>query len=348
MFKFRTLILIIAGLLITPIVVRAQSPVVRGVLFYTPTCPHCHEVMEIHLPPLLEQYGDQLQILAVDVSRPAGQRLYQAAVQTLQIPSNRLGVPNLTVGSTVLVGSIEIPTYLPGMVEDGLAAGGIGWPGIPGLDSLLESGQFSLMVAGQSPEPAATIWQRFAQDPAGNSLATVVLVGMIASVIYLWQLAGDARRRTGRKIPKWVVPALSLAGMGVAAYLSFIEITHTEAVCGPIGDCNLVQQSPYARFLGILPIGVLGFGGYAAVLAIWARQTYRAAGVDTNATRTRWWLALGGTVFSIYLTFLEPFVIGATCAWCLASAILMTALLWATTHELLGEKGRRKRRPAFG
>lgn len=33
-------------------------------------------------------------------------------------------------------------------------------------------------------------------------------------------------------------------------------------------------------------------------------------------------------LFSIYLTFLEPFVIGATCAWCLTSAILMTALLW--------------------
>jgi uncharacterized membrane protein len=35
-----------------------------------------------------------------------------------------------------------------------------------------------------------------------------------------------------------------------------------------------------------------------------------------------------GVLFSIYLTFLEPFVIGATCAWCLTSAIIMTAMLW--------------------
>jgi len=35
-----------------------------------------------------------------------------------------------------------------------------------------------------------------------------------------------------------------------------------------------------------------------------------------------------GIAFSIYLTFLEPFVIGATCAWCLTSAIVMTALFW--------------------
>jgi uncharacterized membrane protein len=39
-------------------------------------------------------------------------------------------------------------------------------------------------------------------------------------------------------------------------------------------------------------------------------------------------MVVAGTLFSIYLTFLEPFVIGATCAWCLASAIIMTLLLW--------------------
>jgi uncharacterized membrane protein len=38
-------------------------------------------------------------------------------------------------------------------------------------------------------------------------------------------------------------------------------------------------------------------------------------------------MTLFGTLFSVYLTFLEPFVIGATCAWCLTSAVLMAALL---------------------
>jgi uncharacterized membrane protein len=33
-----------------------------------------------------------------------------------------------------------------------------------------------------------------------------------------------------------------------------------------------------------------------------------------------------GILFSIYLTFLEPFVIGATCAWCITSAVIMTLL----------------------
>jgi uncharacterized membrane protein len=39
-------------------------------------------------------------------------------------------------------------------------------------------------------------------------------------------------------------------------------------------------------------------------------------------------LALVGTAASLVFTLLEPFVIGAVCAWCLASAALMTVLLW--------------------
>ncbi len=44
-----------------------------------------------------------------------------------------------------------------------------------------------------------------------------------------------------------------------------------------------------------------------------------------------WGMALVGTLFSIYLTFLEPFVIGATCMWCLASAVTITGILLAAT-----------------
>ena len=46
-------------------------------------------------------------------------------------------------------------------------------------------------------------------------------------------------------------------------------------------------------------------------------------------------MAWFGVLFSIYLTFLEPFVIGASCAWCLSSAIVMTLILWASTGPAL-------------
>jgi uncharacterized membrane protein len=44
-------------------------------------------------------------------------------------------------------------------------------------------------------------------------------------------------------------------------------------------------------------------------------------------------LAWFGLLFSIYLTFLEPFVIGATCVWCIISAVLMTLILVASTEH---------------
>ncbi len=55
--------------------------------------------------------------------------------------------------------------------------------------------------------------------------------------------------------------------------------------------------------------------------------------------------ALVGTVFSIYLTFLEPFVIGATCLWCLTSALCIVGLLWFTAGPGWAAPGR-FRRPA--
>ncbi|MGQ9681477.1 MAG: hypothetical protein ACUVX9_02950 [Anaerolineae bacterium] len=45
-------------------------------------------------------------------------------------------------------------------------------------------------------------------------------------------------------------------------------------------------------------------------------------------------------LFSTYLTFLEPFVIGTTCAWCLTSVVCMAPILllaagpgWAALWE---------------
>jgi uncharacterized membrane protein len=57
-----------------------------------------------------------------------------------------------------------------------------------------------------------------------------------------------------------------------------------------------------------------------------------------------------GTLFSIYLTFLEPFVIGATCMWCLSSATIMTLLHSLSQRQAGAGAGsparRREARPA--
>jgi hypothetical protein len=110
-----------------------EKPVVHAVLFYSPTCPHCHTVITEVLPPLQEKYGDQLQIGGADTSTPEGQALYQAAREHFQIPDERRGVPTLIIGDVVLVGGAEIPDQLPSLIKEGLDAGGVDWPAIPGL-----------------------------------------------------------------------------------------------------------------------------------------------------------------------------------------------------------------------
>ena len=42
--------------------------------------------MEQDLPPLAAQYGDQLQIMLINVTTPEGQAFYQAAATWLPIP----------------------------------------------------------------------------------------------------------------------------------------------------------------------------------------------------------------------------------------------------------------------
>ena len=137
--------------------------------------------------------------------------------------------------------------------------------------------------------------------------------------------------------PTWVIPLLSLFGIFIAAYLSYVEVSSAEAVCGPVGDCNTVQESPYAFLFGTIPIGIIGILGYIAILITWIFQSLVSSFIKKICTMLIWLMAWGGVLFSIYLTFLEPFVIGATCIWCISSAIIMTLILWAATPPVIRE-----------
>jgi uncharacterized membrane protein len=120
---------------------------------------------------------------------------------------------------------------------------------------------------------------------------------------------------------------VSLGLAWLAIYLAYVEMTQVTAVCGPVGDCNTVQQSEYARLFGILPIGVMGLAGYVAIMIVWLMERFAKDKIADFATLSMFGMAVFGVLFSIYLTFLEPFVIGATCTWCLTSAILITILM---------------------
>ena len=309
-----------------------ELPVVRVVLFYSNSCGHCAKVITQDLPPLLEQYGSQLNILSIETSSPEAQTLFMAAIDYYQLQGNRAGVvPMMIVDDHVLIGSSEIPEQLPGIIEAGLAKGGIDWPAIPGLAEMIEKvGTEPVEHGTESNLPARlTMSERFALDPAGNTVSAIVLGGMLLVVAFIAvNFNRPAKKDT---LPFWAIPALAAVGIVVAAYLSFVEVTQTTAVCGPVGDCNAVQQSSYATLFGFLPIGVLGVIGYVLILSAWGIQQYGREDWRSLATQAIWLMAGFGTLFSIYLTYLELFVIGATCMWCITSAIVQTAIFWLAT-----------------
>lgn len=325
---------------------QQDGPRVRTVLFFSPTCPHCHEVITNGLPPIVERFGESLTILVINVQTLEGQRLFQAAGRQYGIPAAELGVPLLAVAEHALVGSYEIPSRLPDIVEEGLAAGGIDWPPIEGLREALAASGMEVGEQPPAPEVAVTDlagaessatrlspWQNFAQDPGGNTIAVIVLAGMLLSVVIVLSIV--LRRGSLPSWPGTLVTGLILVGLVVAAYLSWVELTYAEAVCGPVGDCNAVQESPYARLFGVLPVGVLGLYAYAALGLGWLLVDRASPRWNRGLAGLLWLLALLGTLFSMYLTVLEPFVIGATCMWCVTSAVVMTLLLWAATPVAL-------------
>jgi uncharacterized membrane protein len=175
-----------------------------------------------------------------------------------------------------------------------------------------------------------TLAERFARDKVGNIFSVVLLIGMVFSVIGVGMNVSKHSVNL-KPWPLWVIPVLLLIGMVVAIYMSYVEITLADVVCGPVGDCKTVQQSSYTRLFGVLPIGVLGIMGYLVIGVTWVFANFGLMKWRGISTLITWLLCVFGALFSIYLTFLEPFVIGATCAWCLTSAVVMHLLLWATT-----------------
>ncbi|MDQ4106560.1 MAG: hypothetical protein M3157_05240 [Actinomycetota bacterium] len=84
--------------------------------------------------------------------------------------------------------------------------------------------------------------------------------------------------------------------------------------------CETVQTSRYSEVLGV-PVAALGLLGYAALLCSAMVKGEWAALLGL-------FVALVGTLYSAYLTWLELFVIRAICQWCAASAgIIAVALL---------------------
>ena len=114
---------------------------------------------------------------------------------------------------------------------------------------------------------------------------------------------------------------VSLIGLADAIYLTVEHVTGQSVRCTIVAGCSEVLSSQYAVVAGV-PLAAIGAAAYFSVfsLATLAAFGYRVAGTLLTP------LVLLMFLVSLWLIYLQAFVIHAFCQFCLLSAAVTTAL----------------------
>ncbi len=122
--------------------------------------------------------------------------------------------------------------------------------------------------------------------------------------------------------------ALTVIGLLVSVYMTIYAITSNDNMCVGSQDCSVVNASKYSKvsIAGIqIPVAVIGVVGYAALLGVLLLEN-KIAFLQENGTLVFFGLALTGFLFTLYLIYLEVFLIRAYCPFCIASQSAMTLI----------------------
>ena len=89
--------------------------------------------------------------------------------------------------------------------------------------------------------------------------------------------------------------------------------------------CDAVRLSAYAHFWGV-PMPLFGVAGYALVALLIIAETLVPPALAVEVRHALAGVTGFGFLFSLYLEYLQGFVIHAFCAWCVTSGLVMAAL----------------------
>jgi len=117
---------------------KTAEPLPEGAVgayyFYANDCPHCLEMLEDLILPMVDEYNGQLDVRLLEIGLPE----YYEAMLTIEAyfevaPSER-GIPTLVIDNHILIGESEIRGTLENLVSEGIQDGGIPFPEIQGVD----------------------------------------------------------------------------------------------------------------------------------------------------------------------------------------------------------------------
>ncbi|MGD2059143.1 MAG: vitamin K epoxide reductase family protein [Anaerolineales bacterium] len=125
---------------------------------------------------------------------------------------------------------------------------------------------------------------------------------------------------------------LAILGILDSIYLTWVKFTGSYATCGPIGNCEAVNSSRYAEIAGI-PIALIGIAGYLAIMALIVLEA-KLPNLEETLRLVFFGFTLTGTIYSVYLTYVEVAILKAICPYCVISAVLMLLLFGISIARL--------------
>lgn len=128
---------------------------------------------------------------------------------------------------------------------------------------------------------------------------------------------------------------LVIIGLLISGYLSYTKLVEVPTICvenSDVFNCEVVTNSVYSRMAGI-PIAYLGFATNLVILALLLLQN-RVPFLQEYGVALTFGVVLFAFLYSVYLVYLQFFVLKALCPWCLSHETYMTILFIVSALRL--------------
>ncbi len=120
----------------------------------------------------------------------------------------------------------------------------------------------------------------------------------------------------------WIIVLLSFVGILDSGYLTISHLSNTEVICSIVEGCDVVLSSIYSEVFGV-PLAGFGLLFY---LSLFFGGLYVLGSKNMAFAKKLLVLPLIGLGVSLYLVYLQLFVLNAICQYCMISATLSLLL----------------------
>jgi uncharacterized membrane protein len=137
-----------------------------------------------------------------------------------------------------------------------------------------------------------------------------------------------------------IVQLCSVAGILMLSYLFSASYTGSNTTLCNISEslnCDVASKSKYANFFGIpapllseIPVSVIGIAYFLAVILLTTRGSHMMPHIFV--------VSAAAIPFSLYLSYVQYFVLGSVCLFCELSKVMIGIIAFASLSESLRRK----------